>query len=292
MARMERPGWSTPFEVPAGIHVELPGRGITFVRDVGPRDAPVLVLLHGLGATGALNWASSFSLLADQFRVLAVDHRGHGRGLRAPDRFRLADCADDVAALADELGIDRFIACGYSMGGPIAQLTAHRHPDRVEGLVLCATARDFRGRALDRLRFGAAGILASALGAMPLPSRRPRPATAGEHGVETVTPGSEMRRHDMRKIVEAVAALGRFSSRDWVHTLTAPTSVVVTTQDRVVPVRRQKKLSDAIAGSVCHIVDGDHLACASDPGDFVEVLAVACELVAARAGHQVTWLSA
>ena len=60
-------------------------------------------------------------------------------------RFRLADCADDVAALADVLGIDSMIPVGYSMGGPIAQLLWHRHRSLVSGMVLCATSRNFRG---------------------------------------------------------------------------------------------------------------------------------------------------
>ena len=43
--------------------------------------------------------------------------------------MRLADCADDVAALVDELGVTKVIAAGYSMGGPVAQLLWRRHPD-------------------------------------------------------------------------------------------------------------------------------------------------------------------
>ena len=86
--------------VPAGRFVELPSRGRTFVREhPGPHGAPTVVLLHGWTATAALNWRPSFGPLSDHFRVLALDHRGHGRGLRAADPFRLEDCADDVAAL-------------------------------------------------------------------------------------------------------------------------------------------------------------------------------------------------
>src|SRR5438132_3426601 len=47
--------------------------------------------------------------------------RGHGDGIRAGSRFRLEDCADDIAALAEVLGIGRFVAVGYSMGGMVAQ---------------------------------------------------------------------------------------------------------------------------------------------------------------------------
>jgi len=55
-----------------------------------------------------------------------MDHRGHGRGIRSAKPFRLADCADDVAALADRLGIETFIPVGYSMGGTVAQLMWRR----------------------------------------------------------------------------------------------------------------------------------------------------------------------
>ena len=133
--------------VPEGRAVDLPARGVTWIHEApGPRGAPVLLLLHGLGATAALNWHAVFEPLAGSYRVIALDHCGHGRGLRPRSRFRLADCADDAAALLNVLDVDRVIAVGYSMGGPIAQLLWHRHRHRVAGLVLCATSRNFRGR--------------------------------------------------------------------------------------------------------------------------------------------------
>ena len=64
---------------------------------------PSLVLLHGWTATADLNWYACFAPLAEHFRVVAIDHRGHGRGLRSAEPFRLEQCADDVAALAREL---------------------------------------------------------------------------------------------------------------------------------------------------------------------------------------------
>ena len=88
--------------VPAGRRVRLPGRGTTFVRDVaGPVGAPTVVLLHGLGATASINWPGAFDALSSQFRVVALDQAGHGRGVRSRRPFRLEDCADDVARLAD-----------------------------------------------------------------------------------------------------------------------------------------------------------------------------------------------
>src|SRR5688500_14409177 len=139
--------------VPEGRMVELPGRGRTFVVDVpGPEGGPTLVLLHALVCTGYLAWHPVLERLVGSYRVVLLNQRWHGRGIRSP-QFRLEDCADDVAALLDVLEIDRCIPVGYSMGGAIAQLFWERHPDRVEGMVLCATARNFKGARRERLFF-------------------------------------------------------------------------------------------------------------------------------------------
>jgi len=275
-----RRGW----DIPPGRHVELPGRGTTFIRDVaGPTPkAPTVVLLHGLGASGALNWFSTFGPLSRHFRVIAIDHRGHAHGLRTSSRFRLADCADDVAALADELGIARFVAAGYSMGGPIAQLVWHRHPDKVDGLVLCATSRNFRGRWRERLQFAGLGLLVAGL--------RVAPRGAMQEVVEQLpldVPDerwalAELRSHDIRMVLEAAETLGRFSSREWIGEIDVPVSVVVTADDRLVPARRQVRLAQEIPSAVIHVVDGTHLVAGHDPERFADTVVEACELVSRR----------
>ena len=104
-----------------------------------------MLLLHGIRVTADANWFTSYPALTERYGVVAIDHRGHGRGIRADRAVRLADCADDAVAALDVLGIEQAIAVGYSMGGPIAQLVWHRHRERTAGLVLCATAHRFRG---------------------------------------------------------------------------------------------------------------------------------------------------
>src|SRR5208283_5699437 len=103
------------------------------------------MLIHGVAGTAELNWAKAFMPLSRHFRVVAADLRGHGDGIRLRSRFRLEDCADDIAALAGVLDVRRFAAVGYSMGGLVAQLLYRRHPALVSGLVLCSTARNARG---------------------------------------------------------------------------------------------------------------------------------------------------
>ncbi len=245
-----------------------------------------MILLHGLTATGGLNWFAAFGPLGRQFRVVAVDQRGHGRGLRSPAPFSLEDCADDVVAVADQLGIGSFITVGYSMGGPVAQLVWRRHPERVDGLVLCATSRDFRGRWHERVQFAGLGLVVTGLRLAPLPAVE-RLAEQLPQELADVTSRrwafEELRRHDVRSVLEGAEALGRFSSRDWIGDIDVPVSVVVTSQDRLVPPRRQVKLASSIPTAVMHVVDGTHLAAGTEPDQFADALVDACRLVARRA---------
>ena len=81
--------------------VELRGRGRIWIREGrGPAGAPTVMLLHGLAATGRLNWFTALPALVERFNVVVVDHRGHGQGIRT-STFRLVDCADDAMALQD-----------------------------------------------------------------------------------------------------------------------------------------------------------------------------------------------
>jgi pimeloyl-ACP methyl ester carboxylesterase len=274
--------------VPDGRFVELPGRGTTFVREAqGPPGAPTVMLLHGWTASSALNWFTAYDALASQFHVLAIDHRGHGFGLRTPDRFRLADCADDVAVLADILGVDRLIPVGYSMGGPIAQLLWHRHRDLVAGLVLCATSRNFIGRSpAERAWAGGIEGLAWAARATPGVVRRRIAERVLQGRVESTEIGlwarQELRRNDPRMLAEAGRALARYSSREWITGVDVPTAVVVTEKDLVVAPRRQHNLAAAIPGAVAYPVPAGHDACVTVPELFVPVMLDACTDVAER----------
>src|SRR5881392_1254434 len=111
---------------------------------------PVL-LLHGWTASADTNWFPVFAALDGQRPVVAPDHRGHGRGLRPEAPFTLEACADDAAGLLRTLGIRRAVVAGYSMGGPIALLLAQRHAELVGGLVLGATALEWRASSRDQL---------------------------------------------------------------------------------------------------------------------------------------------
>jgi len=275
--------------IPLGRRVELPGRGTTFVREVaGPPGAPTVLLLHGLIASGGLNWFQAFEPLSRHFHVLAIDHRGHGRGLRSWKRFRLADCADDAAALLDVLGIDQAILVGYSMGGPIAQLVWHRHPEKVAGLVFCATSNRFVPGVRERLAFVTAvsalagstraGQLVTRIPLRPLQRRIPKAVKARPDSLRRWA-SAEMRRHDPRMVTEALAATTNFDSRKWLHQVDVPTAIMVTAGDHAVPPQEQLRLLLAIPQATVTQFDEGHTWCAK--ASFGTAVADACRTVAA-----------
>lgn len=259
--------------------VDVAERGRMYVREAaGPRRAPTLVLLHGLGATAALNWDECIPTLTQHFRVLAPDHRGHGRGIRCHGRFRLEDCADDVAALIRQECRGPVLVAGYSMGGPIAQLLVRRHPELVSGMILCATSRDFRGRASERIRFTALGLIA--YGSRLSPSL-PEPARQRIHQAVFGPRVDEIFHHERRSVLAAAASLGTFTSRDWIGELMAPAAVVVTMQDRLVPPRRQLKLAAALDAPVVELNAG-HLVPHQDPTALAGAIVAAVERLPRR----------
>ena len=273
--------------LPPGRFVDLPGRGTTFVRELaGPPGAPAVVLLHGWTATADLNWHRIYAPLAEHFRVVALDHRGHGRGIRTRRPFRLEDCADDVAALAALLGIGRVVPVGYSMGGPVALLLWRRHPALVDGLVLCATARSFSGSRQDRAEF-------LALAGLAVASRLTPERARGWIGGQVITrrgrrtgewARAEVMRNEWRHVLEAGAAIGNFSARRWLGDIDVPTAVIVTTDDRVVPLRRQERLLESVTDAAGFRVEGDHDVCVAHPERFLPALIAACHHVSNRSG--------
>jgi 3-oxoadipate enol-lactonase len=270
-----------PDDVPPGRFLELPGRGTTFVREVmGPPGAPTVILLHGILGTGGTNWLTTMGRLGRRFRVLAIDLRGHGRGVRPRRRCRLVDNADDVAAVAAELGISKAILGGYSMGGPIAQLTWRRHRDLVSGLVFAATSYRFVHGAQARVflsswaAWGAQTTRAAEIaGRVPwrvargfVPTLVPTSGSLGAWGAD------EMRHHQ----------LSVYDASDWIRNIDVPTAVVLTARDNAVEPLWQLRLARAIPGANVYPIDDGHVACGTTL--FGEVFTEACINVAER-GH-------
>lgn len=268
-------GEGGPVVIPGGP-LALPGRGTTFVRHhPAPAGAPTVLLLHGIGVTADANWFTSYPALVERFGVVALDHRGHGRGIRGAARHALADLADDAVATLDELGVERAVVVGYSMGGPVAQLVWHRHRERTAGLVLCATAHRFRG--LEPLRDLGPSVV-----------QRLRAGTAGRSRRGRLDDG--LRRWITRELalvhqpsaMRLGLSMARFDASAWIGGVDVPHAVVVTTRDAAVVPPRQRRLAAALPAASVHEAPIDHTGCVTRPAEFVPVLLEALDAVTRR----------
>jgi 3-oxoadipate enol-lactonase len=251
------------------------------MRDTGS-DGPAVMLLHGWMATADLNWCGVYGDLAGAgYRVLAIDHRGHGRGLRQFAPFRLADCAGDAAAALRELGVTPALVVGYSMGGAIAQLMVRDYPDAVAGLVLSGTAQHWQDQRARRV-FKSMGALGLMLSVAPRWTWSAGARRAGlPESPDTAWAVSEMVRHSARDIAEAGRELGRFDSRPWLHRIPIPSAVVLTTRDHAVAPARQRALAGALDAPIFE-APISHLQITTSRADYNPALLRALAAVAGR----------
>jgi len=272
-----------------GRIVLLPGRGEVFVRDTGPRPGvPTVLLLHGWTASADLNFFLCYAELAQRYRVLAIDHRGHGRGMRSLERFTLEDCADDAAALLHELGTGPAIALGYSLGGPVSMLLAHRHPEVVAGLVQQATALEWRASRYERvvwkwLTLMEAGLrLGTGEGFV---DRAMAQAVRQQPEIARWRPwlDAEFRRGLTRQLVDSGRALSEYDARPWVSQLSMPAVVCLTTRDKLVRPTKQRQLAEALGAEVIEMT-GDHDICLIHGEQYSAATRAAVDNVAQRAG--------
>lgn len=96
----------------------------------GPEDAPLVVLTHGL-CVDHRSWSKTAPLLAQNYRVLMWDVRGHGLSQPVGTRFTVPLAVDDLLTLMNLHGRKKAVLVGHSNGSYIHQELAFRHPERV-----------------------------------------------------------------------------------------------------------------------------------------------------------------
>ena len=261
-----------------------------FVREIPGRPGdPTILLLHGWTLTADVNWFTVYDAVAHHGRVLAVDQRGHGRGLRSEQRFTLDAAADDVAALLQHLDAGPAIVVGYSMGGSVGLVQWRRHPETVAGLVLQSTALQWRSSLRERVLWaGMARVEYGLRFGTPrgLTERYLRMAAEQRPDLKPHLPWlkAEVRRGDPSSIAASSRALSAFDARAFAGSVNVPTAVVVTEHDRLIRSRRQHELAEAIPGAELVELEGAHNAWMVKPEELAGALDKAVGLVAARIG--------
>jgi 3-oxoadipate enol-lactonase len=224
----------------------------------GAADAPVVVLSNSLGATRGM-WDPQVSPLAERYRVVTYDIRGHGDSPAPPGPYTLDDLVDDLVALLDEVGAQRAHVAGLSLGGMTAMRLAAREPDRVDRLALLCTSANPDPRVfLDRAAAARSGGTAPL--APTVVSRWLTPSYAAAHPelvarLEAMVAGSDDEGY--AACCEVVAGL---DLREDLARITAPTLVVSGLEDPALPPEHQQLIADGIAGAqLVTVSPGAHL---------------------------------
>ena len=132
-------------ENPSGRSVEVNGATL-YYKEHG--DGAPLILIHG-GLSTSSQWEPLVpELVADGFRVITPDSRGHGRSTNPAEELSYALIADDVAALIAALGLQRPVVGGWSDGGQVTLELGARHPGAAGGLIVGAAYPDFEAGGL------------------------------------------------------------------------------------------------------------------------------------------------
>lgn len=133
-------------QLPGVTHEFVDAGGLrTHVALAGPEDAPPLLLVHGWPQHWWC-WRAVIPSLAERWRVIAPDLRGHGWTDAPPRGYEKEQLADDLLALLDALGLEKVTWVGHDWGSWVGYLTALRAPERLERLVACSAPPPFADR--------------------------------------------------------------------------------------------------------------------------------------------------
>lgn len=231
---------------------------------------PWLTFCNSLG-TDLHMWDVQVAALSTRFRVLRYDRRGHGKSSAPPPPYALADLGDDVLALLDALDIERTHYCGISIGGQVAQWLAIHWPQRLDRVVICATAS----------RIGSEGSWSSRIAAVQAQGLAPLREATAERWF-----GADFRRHATDQVeaildsfvatavpgyVGCCAALAGADLRAAAGSIQVPLFAIAGDEDPVCPPNDLRAIADACGGQL-RTLPGRHLVNVESADAFNKVL--------------------
>jgi 3-oxoadipate enol-lactonase len=235
--------------------------------------APPIVLLHSLALDRTM-WGSTVDALGDGRAVITMDLRGHGESPTSPE-FTIEDIADDVASTLEDLGFERAVIVGLSMGGCVAQAVAIRHPQIVTGLGLIDTTAWYGSDAPARWAERAAAARESGMQSL---SQFQLDRWFGSDFLDTNRELAErllevFAANDLDSYVAACHAMGAFDARAGLGAIAVPTVVIVGELDPATSPDHAAALHEQIAGSTLHVIPGaKHLTPVERPETVADLL--------------------
>ena len=247
--------------------------GITMnYTDTGGSGTPV-VLLHAFPFNSAM-WEPQVESLGDKFRLIAPDLKGFGEtdAPEGEDAYSMDGYADDVKALVDSLGLERFVLAGLSMGGYIALAYMRKYADGVTGLVLADTRAEAdppegiekrSNQQKQVLQDGTSGLVEVLTGALLAESTRANKPDV----VKKVQAAMDNPAAGFIGALEAMK--NRIDSTDSLAKIDVPTLVIVGENDGVTPPEAARNLHEHIGGSELVVIpDAGHISNMESPEAF------------------------
>ncbi|HHW4681192.1 MAG TPA: 3-oxoadipate enol-lactonase [Xylella taiwanensis] len=237
----------------------------------GHTDAPWLTFCNSLGADLHM-WDAQVERLAQHYRVLRYDRRGHGQSGMPLGVYTVADLGGDVLALWDALGVIRSHFCGLSIGGLTGQWLALNAPERLNRLVVCATAQ----------KMGSADVLYK---------RIVQVRAEGLDGLAAATMQrwftSDFVTTQPQRVAEIIAvfvstaldgyvgcchAVAEADFRGLLGAVETPLLAIAGEDDPICPPQVLQEIADAVAHSDCVVIPGGHLCNVESPEPFNDAL--------------------
>lgn len=231
--------------------------GRTTLPDVVPdfSRGRALLLLHGAGSN-AHAWHYQYEYLGNRYSPIAPDLPGHGRSSGVEGLRDVADYARFTLAFLDALKLDSIVVAGHSMGGAIAMELALRSPDKVEALVLIATAPKFDvpQQQIETWRAVTMG-------------RAPQPFNNDGYSPKTIANKPEIIREGWGEQIQTdprvrwgdLVACSKVDLRDHTSRLHQPTLILAGADDTITPPTEAESLKSKIKGARLEVVpDAGH----------------------------------
>lgn len=228
-----------------------------FYRWDGPEGGPIVMMSHAMGTSHRL-WDNQVPDLADRFRVLRYDWRGHGDTDAPEGAYTLDQFVADAVGLMDALALEKVHWVGISTGGMIGQGLGIEHPERIASLALCNTTSQASQDYKDWVDA--------------------RQAKAREHGMDPIWEMTERRwftdafadaagpdyqavrdvfvRTPVPGYIGATSATANLDYRDRLHLITAPTLLLAAGDDPAIPPEHSQDIQERIAGSTLVVIPG------------------------------------
>ncbi|EPH44966.1 alpha/beta fold hydrolase [Streptomyces aurantiacus] len=240
---------------------------------------PALLLAHGAGGSVAANYGPILPALTETHRAIAVDYPGTGKTPRAEEPLTLDTLADELIAAADAEGADTFALAGYSLGTAVAIRTAARHPSRVKALILTAPfARPDTRMTLNAQTWHHLAAAGTASRDRDKQARFLLPLALSPGALDALSPQAlaDALRGTAESAPEGTAdhvdLVIRTDVRADLAAITAPTLVITTTEDQLVPPALQREVAAGIRGARLAAIETGHLPFAERPTEWQRLI--------------------